>query len=145
MYRYNGAIKTNFNCSFILLNMFLVNGQQKRFFGYPKKFTLDQLIDKSPKNITKTNKSLKNITKTNKSLKNDTKTNKSLKNDNKTNKSLKNITKTDKSPKNDNKTNKSPKNITKKLMSSYELQMKAAGYHLAAANATKRESKLNKL
>jgi len=30
-------------------------------------------------------------------------------------------------------------------MSSYELQMKAAGYHLAAANATKRESKLNKL
>jgi len=29
-------------------------------------------------------------------------------------------------------------------MSSYELQMKAAGYQLAAANAAKREAKLNK-
>jgi hypothetical protein len=139
MYRYNGEIKTNFNCPLtrdIFNNM---NEQQKRFFGYPENFTLDQLIDNSPKNITKTDKSLKNITKPDKSPKNITKK------ITKTDKSPKNITKTNKSLKNDNKTNKSPKNITKKLMSSYELQMKAAGYHLAAANATKRESKLNKL
>jgi hypothetical protein len=124
MNKYHNTFKTDLNCPLqkdIFNNM---NEQQKRFFGYTENYQLPQVNDTTSIKYTKT----KNCKSSNKNS-----------NKNSSKSSNKNSSKS--SNKNSNK-NSSKSSM---LIPSYELQMKAAGYLLAASNASKREAKIKKL
>ena len=116
MNKYHNTFKTDLNCPLQKDIFNNMNEQQKRFFGYTENYQLPQVNDTTSIKYTKT-KNCKN----------------SNKNSNKN------------SSKSSNKNSNKNSSKSSMLIPSYELQMKAAGYLLAASNASKREAKIKKL